>query len=204
MVIIKVEDPSERPWKWDEKHEKEICYCDIETNYFCRAKIDVDGYNVDHTPVSKGTVNMQKRRGRPTDNPRPLTIPETRVSREENRMIRLKAALYAGGNVAEFMRLAATQYKGQMKTLNCISPNCDGLMQMSYADETHFFKVSNRDHVMVLRGVPVYECNCCHNRMADVNLSAELEGFINEEIEFRLKNYMELPTEIDFDSLISL
>lgn len=98
-------------------------------------------------------------------------------------MIRLKAALYAGGNVAEFMRQAATQYKGQMKTLNCINPNCDGLMQMSYFDETHFFKVSGRDHEMVLRGVPVYECSCCHNRMADVNLSAELEDFIDEEIE---------------------
>ncbi|MEF3304210.1 hypothetical protein [Paenibacillus sp. GYB003] len=118
-------------------------------------------------------------------------------------MIRLKAALYVGGNVAEFMRQAAAQYRGQMKTLDCINPNCDGLMQVIYTDETHFFKVADKDHEMVLHGVPVYECNCCRTRMADVNLSAELEGFIDEEIEFRLKNYMELPTEIDFDQLLT-
>ncbi|MEF3304211.1 hypothetical protein [Paenibacillus sp. GYB003] len=29
-VIITVKDPSERPWRWDEKYEKKICFCNIE------------------------------------------------------------------------------------------------------------------------------------------------------------------------------
>lgn len=29
-VIITVKDPSERPWKWDEKYEKKVCFCNIE------------------------------------------------------------------------------------------------------------------------------------------------------------------------------
>lgn len=149
---------------------------------------------------------MKKQKvGRPySDNPRAYFIPETRMTREESRMVTLKAALYSGGNKAEFIRQAANRFEGDIKTLPCMETGCAGTMHPVTTDDYHNIKVGDEQYQIVLHGMPVFQCDVCETREMDMNFTAEVEKAIDNEIEWRLQHRQPVPKEIDFHDLITV
>lgn len=142
--------------------------------------------------------------GRPhSKNPRSYVVPETRMTREEYRMVTLKAAMYTGGNTAEFIRLASKKFEGEMKTLPCMEQGCAGTLHSVKADDFHTFKIGDKEHEIVLRGMPIFECDICQIREIDVNLAAEVERAVDDEIGWRIQHRRSVPDELDFIELIT-
>lgn len=131
-------------------------------------------------------------------------IPHLEVTREEYRMIRLKAAMYTGGNVEKFLLLATEQFEGVMKPLACCENGCNGIMNATKSDQIHKFQIADKLHSLTLKGEPIYECQYCAKQIMDLQLSAEIEEVLDNELFYRLNQRLELPTEVDFDDLLKI
>ncbi|WP_119795597.1 hypothetical protein [Paenibacillus thiaminolyticus] len=115
-------------------------------------------------------------------------------------MIQFKAALFTGGNVAEFIRRAANNYVGDFKLMACAECNSD--MTMSPQDESYHMSVSGKQLQVKVHGVPTYVCSHCEEQIVDVKLSAKIEEYIEEEVLYRLNGHDTIPTDIYFNQLI--
>jgi hypothetical protein len=131
-------------------------------------------------------------------------IPQLEVTREEYRMIKLKAAMYSGGNVERFLLQAAEKFEGVMKPLACCENGCNGIMNVIKLDQIHEFQIADQSHRLTLRGEPVYECQACAKQVVDLQLSAEIEELLDDEVFYRLNQRLEIPTELDFDDLLKI
>lgn len=132
------------------------------------------------------------------------SIPQLEVTREEYRMIRFKAAMYSGGNVERFLLQAAEKFEGVMKPLACCENGCNGIMNVKKSDQLHKFQIADKLHSLTLTGEPIYECQSCAKQIMDLQLSAEIEEVLDNEVFYRLNHRLELPTEMDFDDLLKI
>lgn len=137
--------------------------------------------------------------GRPKSaNPRCLTIPEVRVTREEYRMFKLKAAQYASDSTAKLIRNAVKAYEIVIEE----ACQCGTMMKESKGTEQHKFQLGEIEHYITITNIPVYQCPACDLEERNLFLFATLEEIIEEEVDWRVKNRLPLPTEIDFNDLV--
>lgn len=139
--------------------------------------------------------------GRPkSDNPRSFTIPEVRVTREEYRMVKLKADLYSNGSTAGLIREAVKRYAGSIPEQTC--HKCSKIMEIESSTEEYEFDVSGQIHSVKVKNVPTYSCRACRVKLGDLRLYADLEEAVEDEIFHRLNARKSLPDEIDFYDFI--
>ncbi len=131
-------------------------------------------------------------------------IPHLEVTREEYRMIRLKAAMYFGGNVERFLLQAAEKFEGVFQPLACCESGCNGIMNATKSDQIHKFQIADKTHSLTLKGEAIYECQSCAQQIMDLQLSAEIEEVLDNEVFYRLNQRLELPTEMNFDDLLKI
>jgi hypothetical protein len=136
--------------------------------------------------------------------PKGFNLPQVEVTREEYRMIRLKAAMYTGGNIEKFLLQAAEQYVGVMKPIACCENGCNGIMNVTKSDQIHEFQIADKLHRLTLKGEPIYEFQACAKQVVDLQLSAEIEEVLDKEVFCRLNQRLELPTELEFDELLKI
>lgn len=137
--------------------------------------------------------------GRPKSaNPRSLTIPEVRVTREEYRMFKLKAAQYANDSTAKLIRNAVRVYETVIKKECKCGTEMDGIEVM----EQYTFHIGDNEHIVTVSNIPAYQCSACNLVERNLFLLATLEEIVEEEVDWRLKNRLSLPTEIDFNDLV--
>lgn len=129
------------------------------------------------------------------ENPRSFTIPETRVTREEKRMFKIKAALFTNGSTARLVREAVEKFKGEIPTTTCSS--CRKEMQIHFVSEVFPFDIAGKEHQINLKEIPIYKCTC-GNEEEDLRLFAAIEEELGEEVHWRLNNRKELPDELNF------
>ncbi|WP_028987563.1 hypothetical protein [Thermicanus aegyptius] len=140
--------------------------------------------------------------GRPkSNNPREFTIPEIRVTKEENRMIKLKAALYAGNSVAKFLRMAAEKYKEELPDEKCL---CGGKMKVVLDTETFDYEIADEKVSIKVNNIPMYKCENCGKMKENLFLMAALEEAIDHEIIRSMRERQKIPEEIDFQSFLEV
>lgn len=140
--------------------------------------------------------------GRPkSNNPREFTVPEIRVTREENRMIKLKAALYAGNSIAKFLRMAAEKYKEELPVKKCL---CGGEMKVVFDAETFDYEIADEKVSVKVNNIPMYKCEKCGAMEGNFFLMAALEETIEDEMIKRMREKVKIPKEIDFESLLEV
>lgn len=105
-----------------------------------------------------------------SQNPKDHTIPEVRVEGKVYWMIRLKAALYMKGKVADLIRAAVTAYEAPVPVLKGPCPVCGKVPEPA----TEPMTVGD---VTVL-DVPSYRCDC--GVLEDVRVGAAIEQAIGD------------------------
>jgi len=148
---------------------------------------------------------MQKKKaGRhKSENPRTFDLAKIRLTREERRMIEMKAILFNNGNMAEYIRDLAIFDTRSPKPLPSCSCGSTSLHTI-YKDEERIVNVGEEDHTLVLKGVPRSKCNECGKTLGDMRLAVKLETVLDEEILWRLNNHRVIPDQIEFEELISI
>lgn len=136
--------------------------------------------------------------------PQSWYLPAVKVTREEYRMIRLKAAMYTGGNLEKLLIRAVEQFEGITKQIACCENSCTGIMTVIKSDHIHEFQIADQHHSLILKGSPIYECQLCAKQIIDLQLYAEIEEVLDKEVLYRLNQRLELPTEMDFDDLLKI
>ncbi len=139
--------------------------------------------------------------GRPiSENKKSVHVPN-RMTREEARMLRLKAALYTGTNTSELIRQAVVAFDKEM-TMPCMEAGCHSLMLLKTISEPIMLNIAGVHHEVLLHEMPIYECPNCGNKELDVKFAAEVEKVVDEEMGFMLNQRKDLPTELNFRELI--
>lgn len=145
---------------------------------------------------------MMSKVGRPkTDNPRNMTISETRVTREEYQMVTLKSALYAGGSTAKLIRNAIEAYEGKVREETTCT--CGKIAKLQYSNETFWYETGSGEHEIVVTNVPKYQCNC-GEILGDLIVSAAIEEVLLNEVEECLRKNIPLPKQVDLQSLLRI
>lgn len=139
--------------------------------------------------------------GRPkVENPRSMTVSETRVTWEEYRMIALKSALFAGGSTAKFVRMAAEAYQGEVRQQQPCGA-CGGSMNL--ANGVVIFEIDTivgRCSIQVTE-VPQYVCTCGETEEDLLVLSA-LEETLEQEVALWQRKNLPIPEKLTFSSLL--
>ncbi|NHN33326.1 hypothetical protein [Paenibacillus agricola] len=147
---------------------------------------------------------QNKKAGRhKSENPRTFDLPKTRLTREERRMIELKAVMHSKGNMAEYIRdlvLKDTRIPKPLSTCLCGSTS----LKIIYKDEEREVNVGDQDLTLTLTGVPRSECSTCGRIIGDMRLAAKLETVLDEEILWRVNNHHIIPKQIEFNELITI
>ncbi len=144
---------------------------------------------------------MMARTGRPkSENPRNMTINETRVTKEEYRMIALKSALYAGGSTAKLIRLSTEAYQGRIREKQTCGA-CGNIMTLKNDQEAFWFETIHGEHEIVVSGVPQYRCKC-GNVEGDLIVSAAIEESLGDVVESCLKKGNPIPKQLELQSLL--
>ena len=145
------------------------------------------------------------KRGRPkAENPRSYTLSEVRVTREEQRMAKLKADLYFNGSTAELLRKSIKEFKSEIPIKNPYCPECDSSeVSVVFVDETDTFTVADIEHEVTVKGVPATQCTNCGAVYKDLRLSTDLWKEVNEEIVYRLNARKPLMKEVHFNDLLN-
>lgn len=139
--------------------------------------------------------------GRPkSDNPRTMTISETRVTWEEYRMITLKSALYAGGSTAKLIRMATEAYQGEVRQQQPCSA-CGNTMQATEGTSNFEFETVSGQRTIRVTGVPCYQC-FCGEQEEDLLVLSALEQTLSNEVEQWQKKGLAIPKELAFSSLL--
>lgn len=139
--------------------------------------------------------------GRPkSDNPRTMTISETRVTWEEYRMIALKSALFAGGSTAKFVRMAAEAYQGEVRQHQPCSV-CGNTMVVTEGTVSFEFETVSGHLAISVTDVPHYQC-ACGEKEEDLLVLSALEQTLSHEVEQWQKKGMPIPEELPFASLL--
>lgn len=147
---------------------------------------------------------MVNKGGRPqSDNPRTFSLPEIRLTREEKRMIQMKAQLHNGGNVSAYIRDLAINDNRSPKPIETCSCGCETLHIVN-EDQQLLLDVAGTDRSLTLKGVPRSQCKDCGQIMGDFLLDVQIESVIDEEMLWRLNHRQPIPDEMEFDELLSV
>jgi hypothetical protein len=151
----------------------------------------------------EGMVAMQKKRaGRhKSDNPRTFDLSKIRLTREERRMIEIKAILQNNGDMAKYIRDLAIHDNRPPKALSACRCGSTSL-HIVYEDEEYPIKVGDEDRILMLKGVPRSVCDECGQVLGDMRLAVKIESAIDEEILWRLNQRRDIPSVMEFDELI--
>lgn len=147
--------------------------------------------------------------GRPvSNNPRCMTIPETRVTKGEYWMVQLKAAQY-GISVADLIRDAVDQYTVTTpRVQECLSihegKRCDGQLMPTIVTQVVDFDIDDHTHSIKVLEVPAQECTACHSVREDVELGATIEECVSDLVDAIINNpKMTLPHSVTYGELLS-
>ncbi|HEX6923639.1 MAG TPA: hypothetical protein VF149_07430 [Bacillales bacterium] len=139
--------------------------------------------------------------GRPkSENPRAFTVPEVRVTREEQRMFDLKAALYAGNSTAKLIRSAVKKYHQQLPDESC--SECGKKMSVMKQSESYEITVADQKYHIKVMNIPIHTCSSCKLVNENVYLMAALEEVVENEVFHYLKHRQPIPPEISFQNLL--
>lgn len=139
--------------------------------------------------------------GRPkSDNPRNKTISETRVTREEYRVIHIKSALYAGGSTAKLIRNAVEAYEGKIREETACK--CGKTANLQLGNESFWFNTSRGEREIIVTGVPQYHCSC-GEVLGDLIVSAAIEEELSALVEECLKKNIPIPKHLKLQTLLN-
>lgn len=128
-------------------------------------------------------------RGRPeSENPRSENLPKARLTKEENRMLKMKAAIDTNGNMSEFIRKAIEAYVPQLPKDGGQCYECGSVLKRTTYDRTF------EDIPTIVKNIPGYRCQSCNALETDLAVEAEVAGLL-ESIFNEEKG--KLPAEVD-------
>lgn len=147
---------------------------------------------------------MMGKVGRPkSENPRDMTLPETRMTRGEWRVAKLKAALYAGGSMARLVRDAIQVYRGELADDLKVCPFCDsGKLQNVSIPHEYYFQIGDVEHCITVTDIPAKECTACNETSLDLILLAGIEEILADVVERALPKSVALPEKLRFEQLL--
>lgn len=139
--------------------------------------------------------------GRPkADHPRNFTLPAVRVNREENRMFKLKAGIYANGSLAKFSRMAMEAYREKIPETVEISGRI-GRLQLG--SEVYTVKVGNESYSVMVTNIPEYVMDD-GEIVSDLMLRASIEEEVEQWVLECVQNCHPVPETIDLFEWIGL
>ncbi|MEF2246432.1 hypothetical protein [Paenibacillus sp. IITD108] len=148
-------------------------------------------------------MSIKRKPGRPyAKNSRSITVPH-RMTREENRMLRLKAALYTNSNTSELIRQAVMSFSREV-SMPCMEVGCSGNMKLVPTSDQVLVHVGSNQHEIKIDEMPIYECERCGNQEIDLKFAAEVETIVDEEVGFLLNQRKEVPLVINFNDLMTV
>lgn len=140
---------------------------------------------------------MEKRDRPKSDNPRSFTVPEVRLTKEEQRMFILKAGHF-GGSTAALIRKAVEAYDPKMPENQCCGRNME-----VFEDEVEFpFRYGDNECVVIVKNVPTWRCNQCGEVEMGLSIAASAEKIAEQEFESFLYDRdksKNIPDEITLD-----
>lgn len=144
----------------------------------------------------------------PINNARDYRLPEARLTKDELRMIKLKAQMYAKGNVSKYVRdLIEMDTRPYPPAFESCS-TCTGKLISELINMVHYYSVADTEHQINITNFPVSKCKECNTELIDIGLAAEVEKILDELIHERLNHKntnlrFVIPLEIDFNELLS-
>jgi len=139
--------------------------------------------------------------GRPkADHPRNFTLPAVRVNREENRMFKLKAGIFANGSLAKFSRMAMEAYREKIPETIELAGRTGHLR---YGSEVYTVEVGNEIYTVTVTNIPEYIFDDGET-VSDLMLRASIEEEVNEMVLECIQNRRPVPEAIDLLEWIGL
>jgi hypothetical protein len=139
--------------------------------------------------------------GRPkADHPRNFTLPAVRVNREENRMFKLKAGIYANGSLAKFSRMAMEAYREKIPETVEIAGR---IGRLQFGSEVYSVKVGNEAYAVTVTNIPEYVMDD-GEIVSDLMLRASIEEEVEQSVLECVQNRRPVPGTIDLLEWIGL
>ncbi|MDP5276173.1 hypothetical protein [Chengkuizengella axinellae] len=141
--------------------------------------------------------------GRPkSSNPREFHLPDIRLTREEKRMIELKAILHEKGNVSQYIRSLVENDRREVTPLKSCSCGSTDL-KVVYKDDIKHVDIGGSSFEIPLKSVPYNECNECGEELGDLRLHAKIDEIVDEEVTHRLNHKLPVPFTLNLFDVIS-
>lgn len=139
--------------------------------------------------------------GRPkADHPRNFTLPAVRVTKEEERMFKLKAGIYANGSLAKFSRMAMEAYREKIPDTIEVAGRTGHLR---YGSEVYNVEVGNETYTVTVTSIPEYVFEDGET-VSDLMLRASIEEEVEQSVLECVRNRRPVPGTIDLLEWIGL